>query len=106
MKEDMMKYGNYVVITQKDISREIVAGCVNELIKSIDDDELDVQWNTLEVIIKKADEEHLTPFDVVMSEDGETEVTIWWTIAIRFMAAEKNEERHTEENLPDNPEER
>lgn len=88
----MKPYGNYVVITQKDISREIVAGSVNELIKSIDEKSLEVQWNTLQVIIKKTDEENWSPFDVLISEDGETEVMPWWTIAIKVMAAEKNEE--------------
>ena len=89
MKEEMESYGDFLVITDKVISKKIVEQCVHELIESIDEEKLDVQWDTLKVTIKKTDEKHITPFDVLHSENGETGKVCWWKIAIKVCGRRK-----------------
>lgn len=98
------QYGIFVAVTEENPSKEIIAGCISELIKSIDTEKYIIHWDTLKTIIHKAKDLFDSPFDYI--EIDETGIIkCWWTIGIKYMAEEKDEGRYPEEDRDHHPEE-
>lgn len=97
-------WGEYVVALEVD--RKTVTECISKLIESIDK-AVDIEWDTLQVIIRKPTQGN-SPFDTVISEEPgeEGKMIKFWTIGVKAKGTRKNEERYPKENMPDHPEER
>lgn len=88
-------YGDYVVVQEEKLSSDIVAGCVNELIKTFPPG-IEIDWTSMKTIIKKTAIYDMDPIShIAKMKDGQEGK--YWSIGIKALGFVKEDDMDPEE---------